>query len=85
MKQTTPTPTSPTAFGYRVSQVDGAQIQPGVTQINDSITVPPNPNTATINNLLISPDYVVNETTLPPAGPSSRSSAPRLTRSPASQ
>ena len=66
VKQTTPTPTSPTAFGFNVHQVDGAQLQPGITEIDDSITVPPNPNTTTINNLLISPDYVVAETTLPP-------------------
>ena len=65
MKQTTPTPTSPKVFGFNVHQVDGAQIQPTVTQINGTITVPPNPNTTTINNLLISPDYVVGETTMP--------------------
>jgi uncharacterized repeat protein (TIGR01451 family) len=66
IKQTRPTPATNKDFGYSVSEVDGKPVQyENVPQVTGTITVPPNPNSVVITDLLISPDYVVQETTLP--------------------
>ena len=58
-------PTTPVEFDYSVDELDGAIIQfPDDTEITDTLTVPGDASD-TINDLLISPDYVVTETDLP--------------------
>jgi hypothetical protein len=58
----------PVDFDFSVFEADGEDIQyPDVVQVDDTLTVDPAPGSAstTITDLLISPDYVVEETGLP--------------------
>jgi len=65
-KHTQPvTPTSPQSFGAHTEQLDGAIVHaPVQTSIDDTLVVPDSPS-VTHADLLISPDYVVTENSLP--------------------
>jgi uncharacterized repeat protein (TIGR01451 family) len=65
VKHTQPTPASPQQFDFSVTQADGAPVELGSTAIGASLTVPPNPASMLLDGLLISPDYLVEETSLP--------------------
>src|SRR4029079_2086343 len=59
------TPSPAQSFGVHTAELDGRVIQsPGTTSLNTPLTVPGTPS-VTYNNLLISPDYAVNETDIP--------------------
>lgn len=66
VKEAVPTPVSETEFGFTISQDDGAPVLAGdVASVSDTIVVPPNPSSVLTEDLLISPDYLVAETTVP--------------------